>query len=1175
MSMLLLEKLQKKPVPKDIEKPVAIKLGSEQVDIQITIEDQSDSTNFDVNFFKERIKRRGLAPPKIQEKVGNEEEKEEKQEQVDVPVNKPKKLKKTRKLPGKKREKKEKESESVVLSVPAESIMYQDIPLGDRIKDKSPNVLIKSPQYYLNNREIFVNFINTLFLPYKEEMENEGSKLTCDSLKQKKSKEFTLMTHQKLIRDYMNLYTPYRGILLFHGLGAGKTCGSIAIAEGMKNDKQIYVLTPASLKMNYFEELKNCGDPIYKKNQYWEKINPEGNRHLAQAISELLNLEFDEVFSRGAWFVNVNKPSNFDKLNPEEQKEIDKQLDSMIQKKYSFISYNGIRQARLNAMIQKSKETQNTSNPFDNSVIIIDEAHNFVSRIVNKIKKKRKTTDTFEDLPLSLQLYELVLSANNARVVFLTGTPMINYPNEIAILYNMLRGYIKTFSFILNTADTTLSKVNQENIKNLLDSDKLLDYVEYSPSKRPPVLTVTRNPFGFTNKMRRKGGIISYAGVSNNQEYLRDDEFFKKKIINILKRENISIIGQVTITNYKALPDTFDGFIQHFIDPLSSELKEVDIFKRRIIGLTSYFRSASENLLPRYEETPEYLHVQKIPMSNYQVGIYENARVAERNEESRNAKKSKRNANLGIYADTTSTYRIFSRAFCNFVFPNELDEEEEIMIQRPMPRDGSTIEDAISSKKKKKKKKGEEDKSNDTIVEKNQAPVTEDVFDAIPVEQQLQNIDGLNQNEDIEKIKKIEKQKTDGSYRERIEKSLTLLFKNKRKYLSPTGLTTYSPKFLKVLQNITSPDNPGLHLIYSQFRTIEGVGVLSLVLEANGFRRFMIKKINGIWDIPPLAPDDAGKPTFALYTGTETSEEKEIIRNIFNSDWKKLPSTLANKLKKMNNNNYLGEIIKVLMITSSGSEGITLKNTRFVHIIEPYWHPVRTDQVIGRARRICSHQDLPEEYKTVEVFMYLMTFTQEQLYGKKDGKQGKEGEETRKAIVSDSTKLSKGDRSKENKELIFTSDETLYEISMRKKRISNSILKAIKETSIDCSVYSQANAREGIACYSFGSPSTNTFTGGPSYSSQEKQSVRQANVKIKVWRGVAVNVGPPYGKVAVKPTIKNPKNKLEKRVGQAYSLESYMAAKKNPNLNPTLVGRTQINPETNEFQFIPINSKLF
>ena len=1169
MSMLLLEKLQKKPVPKEIEKPVAIKLGSEQVEVQIELEDQSSTANFDISLLKERIKRRGLAAPRIEVKV-NESDKiqdderkgeSDEPEKVDVPVSKPKKLKSTVKLPGKKRPRKPKQSESVVLTVPPESIIYQDIPLGDRLASKSPNVLIKAPAYYLNNREIFVNFVTTLFQPYKAEIEEEGSKLTCDSLKQAKSKDFSLMTHQKLVRDYMNLYTPYRGILLFHGLGAGKTCGSIAIAEGMKTEKKVFVLTPASLKTNYFEELKVCGDPIYKKNQYWEKINPEGNRHLAQAISELLNLDFDDVFARGAWFVNVNKPSNFDKLDPEQQKEIDKQIDNMIQKKYSFISYNGIRQARLNAMIQESKETQQSPNPFDNSVIVIDEAHNFVSRIVNKIKK-RKTNQSFEELPLSLQLYELVLSANNARVVFLTGTPMINYPNEIAILYNMLRGYIKTFTFTLDTSETTLSKVNQNAIKDLLDKHKILDYVEYKSSTRQ--LVVTRNPFGFTNRKKKKKGVISYAGVSNNQNYLRDDNFFKRKIVNLLKEENIKTIGNVDITNYKALPDTFDDFVQYFVDPINSELKEADIFKRRILGLTSYFRSASESLLPRYEESPEYLHIEKIPMSNYQVGIYESARKAERKEEKRNAKKSKRNANLGIYADTTSTYRIFSRAFCNFVFPNELDEEEEIQIKRPMPREGATIEDAISTKKK--RKSGENKES-----EKNQGPVTEEVFDAIPIDQQLQNIDGLNQREDIEKIKKVEKQTTDTSYRDRIQKALQLLFKNRRKYLSPRALAIYSPKFLKVLQNITSSDNPGLHLIYSQFRTIEGIGVLALVLEANGFRRFQIKKINGIWDIPPMTPEDAGKPTFALYTGSETAEEKEIIRNIFNSDWKKLPSTLATKLKQINNDNHMGEIVKILMITSSGSEGITLKNTRFVHIIEPYWHPVRTDQVIGRARRICSHQDLPEQYKTVEVFMYLMTFTDEQLNGVKNP----ETKERGKSIVTDSTKLSKGDRSKEDKDKVFTSDETLYEISMRKKRISNSILKAIKETSIDCSVYSTANAREGIACYSFGSPSNETFTGGPSYTSQEKQSVRKANIKRKVWKGKAIDVGPPYGKVVIKRTIKNPKNKAEKLVGEAYSLSSYKAAQENPNLNPTLIGRTQINQEDGTFQLIPIDSELF
>ena len=74
-----------------------------------------------------------------------------------------------------------------------------------------------------------------------------------------------------------------------------------------------------------------------------------------------------------------------------------------------------------------------------------------------------------------------------------------------------------------------------------------------------------------------------------------------------------------------------------------------------------------------------------------------------------------------------------------------------------------------------------------------------------------------------------------------------------------------------------------------------------------------------------------------------------------------------------------GEIVKLFMITSSGAEGINLKNTRYVHITEPYWHPVRVEQVIGRARRICSHEDLPDDMQDVKVFLYLMQFTDKQV----------------------------------------------------------------------------------------------------------------------------------------------------------------------------------------------------
>jgi len=187
----------------------------------------------------------------------------------------------------------------------------------------------------------------------------------------------------------------------------------------------------------------------------------------------------------------------------------------------------------------------------------------------------------------------------------------------------------------------------------------------------------------------------------------------------------------------------------------------------------------------------------------------------------------------------------------------------------------------------------------------------------------------------------------------------------------------YSPKFASILENLADETNQGLHLLYSNFRTIEGIAIMRLILLANGFAEFKIKKTDEIWDIVE-STEDAGKPKFALYTGTEGTEEKEIIRNVYNGMWDYVPATISAKLKQKAENNNYGEVVKILMITSSGAEGINLRNTRFVHIVEPYWHMVRIDQVVGRARRICSHQDLPPEMRTVKVFLYISTFSEEQ-----------------------------------------------------------------------------------------------------------------------------------------------------------------------------------------------------
>ena len=199
----------------------------------------------------------------------------------------------------------------------------------------------------------------------------------------------------------------------------------------------------------------------------------------------------------------------------------------------------------------------------------------------------------------------------------------------------------------------------------------------------------------------------------------------------------------------------------------------------------------------------------------------------------------------------------------------------------------------------------------------------------------------------------MEIQKKLQEYNQRIQTTLMHLRNNMSSILNPESLESYSPKFLHLLENITNKANVGSHLIYSQFRTLEGIGIFSLVLESNGFVPFKLKrnsKQEFILDIP--LDQRKRKRMFALYTGTETIEEKEVLRNVFNGNWKSLSTQLQEELEAIHKDNLYRDIIKVFMITSSGAEGISLKNVRYVHIMEPYWHPVRKEQVIGRARRI-------------------------------------------------------------------------------------------------------------------------------------------------------------------------------------------------------------------------------
>lgn len=151
-------------------------------------------------------------------------------------------------------------------------------------------------------------------------------------------------------------------------------------------------------------------------------------------------------------------------------------------------------------------------------------------------------------------------------------------------------------------------------------------------------------------------------------------------------------------------------------------------------------------------------------------------------------------------------------------------------------------------------------------------------------------------------------------------------------------LEKYSCKLLKML--IKLKYSRGTVFIYSNFKEIGGIKLIAKILEDNGYSNY---ENNG-----------AGISRFAIWTGDETSQNKDNILSVFNS---------------INNQN--GSKIKILLGSPSIKEGISLMRVRQVHILEPHWNMSRIQQIIGRAIRFCSHASVKPKRRIVKVFLYI------------------------------------------------------------------------------------------------------------------------------------------------------------------------------------------------------------
>ena len=217
-----------------------------------------------------------------------------------------------------------------------------------------------------------------------------------------KFEEFEPKEQQIILPNYINPNTPFKGILLMHGTGSGKTMTAIRIAEQFKDqvkkyNTKIFVLVPGpNVKENFKKELVNTTGDTYIKNK----------QLLNQMSKEDVNYEKKMALNNALQFYKIMSYKTFQKIIEKTFNE-----NKKIKSKYRKNEHG---EYEREIVIDKIVN-------MNNAVLIIDEAHNI--------------TDT----QCGLALHQIIKNSENLRIILLTATPMINLADEIVELLNFIR----------------------------------------------------------------------------------------------------------------------------------------------------------------------------------------------------------------------------------------------------------------------------------------------------------------------------------------------------------------------------------------------------------------------------------------------------------------------------------------------------------------------------------------------------------------------------------------------------------------------------------------------------------------------------------------------------------------------------------------------------------------
>ena len=213
---------------------------------------------------------------------------------------------------------------------------------------------------------------------------------------------------QAIVPNFISPNTSYKGVILMHGTGSGKTGSAILIAEQFKEqvkkyNTKIFVIVPGpNTRDNFKNEILTWTGETYIKNKNILNQMSKAEKEREFKIGLYAASQYYKIMSYKTFYKKVLG-----------EKIVEKKLSSDNKIKSNY-------KKTLDGEYVREVVVDRITN-MDNALLIVDEAHNISGNEYGEALKK------------------IIKNSQNLRVVLLTATPMINLADEIIDLLNFLR----------------------------------------------------------------------------------------------------------------------------------------------------------------------------------------------------------------------------------------------------------------------------------------------------------------------------------------------------------------------------------------------------------------------------------------------------------------------------------------------------------------------------------------------------------------------------------------------------------------------------------------------------------------------------------------------------------------------------------------------------------------